>query len=38
MIKKITFKGDCPLHVATYKRKDNKIPDEIYIQGECIYI
>ncbi len=37
MIKKITFKGDCPLHVATYERKDNIIPDEIYIQGDCIY-
>ena len=38
MTKKITFKGDCPLRVATYKREDNKTPDEIYIQGECIYI
>ena len=37
MIKKITFKGDCPLHVATYKREDNIIPDIIYIQGNCIY-
>ena len=38
MTKKITFKGDCPLHIATYKREDNIIPDEIYIQGDCIYI
>ena len=37
MTKKITFKGDCPLHIATYKREDNIIPDEIYIQGNCIY-
>ena len=37
MIKKITFKGDCPLHIATYIREDNIIPDIIYIQGNCIY-
>ena len=37
MTKKITFEGNCPLHVATYKREDNIIPDEIYIQGNCIY-
>ena len=37
MIKKITFKGDCPLYIATYERKDNITPEEIYIQEECIY-
>ena len=37
MIKKITFETNYPLYIATYKRKDNITPEEIYIEPECKY-